>query len=109
MPAPAVESYIIQGARRTAAHDVQIGANTTIDRGTLNDTVIEDGVKLDNLIQIAHNVSIGAHTAIAARELQWLGKLQRGDPANSATEVARIAAETTSRPPWFDPATIERN
>lgn len=45
---------------------VEVGANTTIDRGTLSDTVIEDGVKLDNLIQIAHNVRIGAHTAIAA-------------------------------------------
>lgn len=47
-------------------NDVEIGANTTIDRGTLKDTVIEDGVRLDNLIQIAHNVRIGAHTAIAA-------------------------------------------
>ena len=46
--------------------DVEIGANTTIDRGALDDTVIEDGVKLDNLIQIGHNVKIGAHTAIAA-------------------------------------------
>jgi len=46
--------------------DVEIGANTTIDRGTLDDTVIEEGVKLDNQIQIAHNVKIGAHTAIAA-------------------------------------------
>ena len=46
--------------------DVEIGANTTIDRGTLKDTVIEDGVRLDNLIQVAHNVRIGAHTAIAA-------------------------------------------
>jgi UDP-3-O-[3-hydroxymyristoyl] glucosamine N-acyltransferase len=46
--------------------DVEIGANTTIDRGTIGDTVIEDGVKLDNLIQVAHNVRIGAHTAIAA-------------------------------------------
>ncbi len=45
--------------------DVEIGANTCIDRGALQDTVIEDGVKLDNLIQIAHNVRIGAHTAIA--------------------------------------------
>ncbi|MCB1713975.1 MAG: UDP-3-O-(3-hydroxymyristoyl)glucosamine N-acyltransferase, partial [Candidatus Competibacteraceae bacterium] len=40
-------------------------ANTTIDRGAIDDTVIEDGVKLDNQIQIAHNVHIGAHTAIA--------------------------------------------
>jgi UDP-3-O-[3-hydroxymyristoyl] glucosamine N-acyltransferase len=46
--------------------DVEIGANTTIDRGAIDDTVIEDGVKLDNQIQIAHNVRIGAHTAIAA-------------------------------------------
>ena len=45
--------------------DVEIGANTTIDRGTLDDTVIEDGVKLDNQIQIGHNCRIGAHTAIA--------------------------------------------
>ncbi|HEY0201613.1 MAG TPA: UDP-3-O-(3-hydroxymyristoyl)glucosamine N-acyltransferase, partial [Burkholderiaceae bacterium] len=45
--------------------DVEIGANTCIDRGALADTVIEDGVKLDNLIQIGHNVHIGRHTAIA--------------------------------------------
>ncbi|MFA5370573.1 MAG: UDP-3-O-(3-hydroxymyristoyl)glucosamine N-acyltransferase [Sideroxydans sp.] len=44
---------------------VEIGANTTIDRGALDDTVIEEGVKLDNQIQVAHNVRIGAHTAIA--------------------------------------------
>lgn len=47
-------------------HDVEIGANTTIDRGTLDHTMVGDGVKLDNLIQIAHNVVIGNHTAIAA-------------------------------------------
>ncbi len=45
--------------------DVEIGANTTIDRGALGDTVVEEGVKLDNQIQIGHNVRIGAHTAIA--------------------------------------------
>lgn len=45
--------------------DVEIGASTTIDRGALGDTVIEDGVKLDNQIQIAHNCVIGEHTAIA--------------------------------------------
>jgi UDP-3-O-[3-hydroxymyristoyl] glucosamine N-acyltransferase len=49
----------------TVGDDVEIGANTTIDRGTLGDTVIEEGVKLDNLIQVAHNVQIGAHTIIA--------------------------------------------
>jgi UDP-3-O-[3-hydroxymyristoyl] glucosamine N-acyltransferase len=46
-------------------NDVEIGANTCIDRGALQDTVIEDGVKLDNLIQIGHNVHIGQHTAMA--------------------------------------------
>jgi UDP-3-O-[3-hydroxymyristoyl] glucosamine N-acyltransferase len=45
--------------------DVEIGANTCIDRGALDDTRIDDGVKLDNLIQIGHNVRIGAHTAVA--------------------------------------------
>ena len=45
--------------------DVEIGANTCVDRGALDDTVIEDGVKLDNLIQIGHNTHIGKHTAMA--------------------------------------------
>ncbi|MFA6201610.1 MAG: UDP-3-O-(3-hydroxymyristoyl)glucosamine N-acyltransferase [Gallionella sp.] len=56
---------IPQIGRVVIGRDVEIGANTTIDRGALDDTVIEDGVKLDNQIQIAHNVRIGAHTAIA--------------------------------------------
>ncbi len=56
---------IPQIGRVVIANDVEIGANTTIDRGALDDTVIEEGVKLDNQIQIAHNVRIGAHTAIA--------------------------------------------
>jgi UDP-3-O-[3-hydroxymyristoyl] glucosamine N-acyltransferase len=47
-------------------NDVEIGANTTVDRGAIEDTVIEDGVKLDNLVQIAHNVRVGAHTVMAA-------------------------------------------
>jgi UDP-3-O-[3-hydroxymyristoyl] glucosamine N-acyltransferase len=46
--------------------DVEIGANTTVDRGTIDDTVIENGVKLDNLVQIAHNVRVGEHTVMAA-------------------------------------------
>ena len=45
--------------------DVEIGANTCIDRGALEDTVLADGVKLDNLVQIGHNVQVGAHTAMA--------------------------------------------
>ncbi|OJZ16790.1 MAG: UDP-3-O-(3-hydroxymyristoyl)glucosamine N-acyltransferase [Thiobacillus sp. 65-29] len=57
---------IPQIGRVRIGDDVEIGACTTIDRGALEDTVIEDGVKLDNLIQVAHNVTIGAHSAIAA-------------------------------------------
>ncbi|MDO8413580.1 MAG: UDP-3-O-(3-hydroxymyristoyl)glucosamine N-acyltransferase [Gallionellaceae bacterium] len=56
---------IPQIGRVRIGDDVEIGANTTIDRGALDDTVIEEGVKLDNQIQVAHNVHIGAHTAIA--------------------------------------------
>jgi UDP-3-O-[3-hydroxymyristoyl] glucosamine N-acyltransferase len=47
-------------------NDVEIGANTTVDRGAIGDTVIGEGAKLDNQIQVGHNVIIGAHTAIAA-------------------------------------------
>jgi UDP-3-O-[3-hydroxymyristoyl] glucosamine N-acyltransferase len=45
--------------------DVEIGANTTVDRGALDDTVLEEGVKLDNQVQVGHNVRIGAHSAVA--------------------------------------------
>lgn len=55
-----------QIGRVIVGDDVEIGANTTIDRGALDDTIIENGVKLDNLIHIAHNCRIGKHTAIAA-------------------------------------------
>ena len=47
-------------------HDVEIGSNTTIDCGAIGDTVIEDGVRIDNLCMIAHNVQVGEHTAMAA-------------------------------------------
>jgi UDP-3-O-[3-hydroxymyristoyl] glucosamine N-acyltransferase len=56
-----------QIGRVTIGDDVEIGANTTVDRGAIGDTVIEEGVKLDNQIQVGHNVRIGAHTAIAGR------------------------------------------
>lgn len=56
---------IAQTGRVVIGDDVEIGANTTIDRGALEDTVIEDGVKLDNQIQIGHNVRIGTRTALA--------------------------------------------
>lgn len=57
---------IPQIGRVILGDDVDVGANTTIDRGALDDTVIEDGVKLDNQIHVAHNVRIGANTAVAA-------------------------------------------
>lgn len=56
---------IPQIGRVVIGDDVEIGANTSIDRGALDDTVIGNGVKLDNQIQIAHNVSIGDHSAMA--------------------------------------------
>ncbi len=54
-----------QLGRVVIGNDVELGANTTVDRGAIEDTIIEDGVKIDNQVQIAHNVRIGAHTAIA--------------------------------------------
>jgi UDP-3-O-[3-hydroxymyristoyl] glucosamine N-acyltransferase len=59
-------SKVPQVGRAILEDDVEVGANTTIDRGALDDTVIERGAKLDNLIQIAHNCRVGRHTAIAA-------------------------------------------
>lgn len=56
---------IPQLGRVCVGDDVEIGANTTIDRGTIDNTTIADGVKIDNLVQIGHNVEIGPHTAIA--------------------------------------------
>jgi len=56
---------IPQTGRVVIGDDVEIGANTTIDRGAMGDTVIEEGVKLDNLIQVGHNCRIGAHSVLA--------------------------------------------
>lgn len=56
---------IPQIGRVVIGDDVEIGANSTIDRGTLEDTVIEEGAKLDNLVQVAHNCRVGAHTVLA--------------------------------------------
>ena len=57
---------IPQIGRVVLGNDVEVGANTTIDRGTIGDTVLEDGVKIDNLVQIGHNVKIGRDSAAAA-------------------------------------------
>jgi UDP-3-O-[3-hydroxymyristoyl] glucosamine N-acyltransferase len=56
-----------QLGRVIVGDDVEIGANTTIDRGAIGDTRIGDGVRLDNLVHIPHNLEIGEHTAIAAQ------------------------------------------
>jgi len=56
---------VYQLGKVVIGNDVEIGANTTVDRGAIDDTIIEDGVRLDNQIQVGHNVIIGAHTAIA--------------------------------------------
>ena len=65
--APDADGYVkvphLGGIR--LGNDVEVGANTTIDRGTIEDTVIGDGVKLDNQVQVGHNCRIGAHTVIA--------------------------------------------
>jgi UDP-3-O-[3-hydroxymyristoyl] glucosamine N-acyltransferase len=59
-------SKIAQLGAVRIGQDVEVGSNCSIDRGTLDDTVIEEGCKLDNLIQIAHNVHLGAHSVLAA-------------------------------------------
>lgn len=99
--------------------DVEIGANTTIDRGALEDTVIEDGVKLDNQIQVGHNVRIGAHTAMAGcvgiagstkigkrctfgGAAMILGHLEIADDVNvsSGTMIAKSVAKSGNYTGW---------
>jgi UDP-3-O-[3-hydroxymyristoyl] glucosamine N-acyltransferase len=66
--APDVDGYVKvpQVGTVVIGNDVEVGSNSTIDRGAIESTVIEDGVKIDNLVQVGHNVRIGAHTVIAA-------------------------------------------
>ena len=67
LPSPLGHQKIPQTRRVIIQDDVEIGANTTIDRGSTRDTVIGEGTKIDNLVQIAHNVSIGRHCLIAGQ------------------------------------------
>ncbi len=67
VPGPKGHIKIPQTGRVIIQNDVEIGANTTIDRGALRDTVIGEGTKIDNLVQIAHNVSIGRHCIIVSQ------------------------------------------
>lgn len=79
--------------------DVEIGANTAIDRGSIGSTVIKNGVKLDNLIQVAHNSEIGEHTAVAA-QVGIAGSTKIGKRCRIAGQAGfvghvRIADDTT--------------
>jgi UDP-3-O-[3-hydroxymyristoyl] glucosamine N-acyltransferase len=65
-PGPRGMIKLVQVGRVIIQDNVEIGANTTIDRGAMDDTVIGEGTKIDNLVQIAHNVCIGRHCAIAS-------------------------------------------
>lgn len=67
LPGPAGHAKVPQAGRVIIQNDVEIGANCTIDRGALRDTVIGEGTKIDNLVQIAHNVVIGRHCIIVAQ------------------------------------------
>lgn len=67
VPGPKGHTKIPQTGRVIIQNDVEIGANTTIDRGSLRDTVIGEGTKIDNLVQIAHNVTIGRHCIIVSQ------------------------------------------
>jgi UDP-3-O-[3-hydroxymyristoyl] glucosamine N-acyltransferase len=66
LPGPRGHGKVPQVARVIVQNDVEIGANTTIDRGFIRDTVIGEGTKIDNLVQIAHNCEIGRHCILAA-------------------------------------------
>jgi UDP-3-O-[3-hydroxymyristoyl] glucosamine N-acyltransferase len=100
---------IEQLGRVRIGSDVEIGANCTIDRGALDDTVIDEGVKLDNLIHIAHNVHIGAHTAMAGCALRWPAVPASGGTAPLAATPRSWATWNwptmcTSRPARWSPA-----
>ena len=75
--------------------NVEIGANTTIDRSVVGSTIIEDGVKIDNLVQIAHNVSIGEHTAIAS-QCGIAGSAHIGARNRLAGQVGSVGHITTA-------------
>lgn len=80
---------IPQVGRAILGDDVEIGANTTVDRGAIDDTVIGDGVKLDNQIQIGHNVKIGEHTAMAANTgISGSTRIGRGCTISGAVGMA---------------------
>lgn len=78
LPSPQGHQKIPQTRRVIIQDDVEIGANTTIDRGSTRDTVVGEGTKIDNLVQIAHNVTIGRHCLIAS-QVGISGSVRLGD------------------------------
>jgi UDP-3-O-[3-hydroxymyristoyl] glucosamine N-acyltransferase len=78
LPSPQGHLKIPQSRRVIVQDDVEIGANVTIDRGSTRDTIIGEGTKIDNLVQIAHNVTIGRHCLIAG-QVGISGSVQVGD------------------------------
>ncbi|MEW8508798.1 MAG: UDP-3-O-(3-hydroxymyristoyl)glucosamine N-acyltransferase [Candidatus Thiodiazotropha sp.] len=94
-----------QLGRVRVGDDVEIGANTTIDRGALEDTVLHDGVKLDNLIQIAHNVEIGRHTAMAGCSAV-AGSTKIGDHCTIGGQTGLVGHLTIGDNVHFSAATL---
>ena len=76
--APRAISKVPQTGRVLIQNNVEVGAGTTIDRGSLRDTVIGEGTKIDNQVQIGHNVTIGRHCLLAA-QIGLAGSLTIGD------------------------------
>jgi UDP-3-O-[3-hydroxymyristoyl] glucosamine N-acyltransferase len=92
LPGPEAHQKIPQTGRVIIQDDVEIGANSTIDRGAMRDTVIGEGTKIDNLVQIAHNVAIGRHCLIASQtgisaSVQVGDFVRMGGQVNIADEV----------------------
>jgi UDP-3-O-[3-hydroxymyristoyl] glucosamine N-acyltransferase len=86
-PARAGMEKIVQIGRVIIQNNVEIGANTTIDRGTMDDTVIGEGTKIDNQVQIGHNVRVGRHCAIVAK-VGIAGSTRIGDGVQIGGAVA---------------------
>nr|WP_281423702.1 UDP-3-O-(3-hydroxymyristoyl)glucosamine N-acyltransferase [Rhizobium laguerreae] len=85
-PGPHGMIKIVQVGRVIIADDVEIGANTTVDRGAMDDTVIGEGTKIDNLVQIGHNVVIGRHCAIVS-QVGIAGSTEIGDGVQIGGQV----------------------
>ncbi|MES9830172.1 MAG: UDP-3-O-(3-hydroxymyristoyl)glucosamine N-acyltransferase [Candidatus Thiodiazotropha sp.] len=94
-----------QLGRVRVGDDVEIGANTTIDRGALEDTILHDGVKLDNLIQIAHNVEIGRNTAMAGCSAV-AGSTKIGDHCTIGGQTGLVGHLTIGDNVHFSAATL---